>query len=773
MENEMKKNLPVSRNLIENLMDIVLIVDEYGQILYGNKKAVETYGYSYDELINLSVFDLRGQEVKEYTKKQLNEALKKGIIFRTVHYRKDGSGFHVEVRSIYSSEESRDRVISVVRDISNMDRILEEAKLFSKSLDIFDDAVVGFNKDFNISLWSKSAETKLGYKEEEVLGKSIKKLVPKNKIDELKNEIDMVKSGNIIEGYETIRLHKCGKPIDVSISIAPVYNCNRLFNGALGIYKDISEKRELINKLQEYEERWRYALEGGKFGVWDWDLNTNRLVNSLNIILGYDENEMYNSYEDTISRIHPDDVSYVKDKLNSHFHGEDYIVEFRMKCKDNKYKWIRSKGKVSVWSENGNPLRMVGTHEDITDRKLIEEELKEKYNQLEVLKKEAENANNAKSQFLANMSHEIRTPMNGIVGMLELLQSTDLDREQSNYIGMIKESVDILVKIINDILDISKIESGNLSLNKEPFELKQAINTVYNNLLVTGNSKGLDITFYLDPRINFQVVSDELKLKQILNNLVNNAVKFTEKGYVSFRTKLISDCDDSVKIEFKIKDSGIGIEKSYREKIFQNFSQGNLSVNKKFKGTGLGLAISKHLATLLNGDIVFESTVGDGSTFIFNCEFKKVTTKIDNISETINVNNSQCNEQNQDKTVLCIEDNIINQEFMKTIITRKGYKYIPLYNGKDAIQVLKDYKIDLIIMDIQLPELSGFEVTKIIRNEFKNESHIPIVAMTAYAMREDREKCIMSGMDDYIAKPFDLEEFYKIIESCLEETQHL
>jgi len=423
-----------------------------------------------------------------------------------------------------------------------------------------------------------------------------------------------------------------------------------------------------------------------------------------------------------------------------------------------------------IYDTKGNLIMALACSHDITD--LIEKEkiIIEKYKQLELLKEEADNANKVKSLFLANMSHEIRTPMNGILGTIQLLQSTNISIEQSKYIKMLKESSKILLIIINDILDISKIESGLYKLNNEQFSLKEIIDSSYNNLLISGNSKGLEISYYLDSTVDCSVIGDELRLKQILNNLISNAVKFTEEGYISFRIITISSDNDYVKLRFTVKDTGIGIEESFKEKIFNTFNQGDISISKKYMGTGLGLAISKQLATLMNGNISFESTVGQGTTFFFTCEFKRANNKshdseMNNIvEEKFEINNSA-----QNKVILCVEDNLINQEVMESIVKRKGYKYIPAYNGNEALNILRDNKVDLILMDVQMPELNGFETTKVIRAGELDGKHIPIIAMTAYAMLGDKDKCIKVGMDNYISKPFNIEEFYNIFKFYLGE----
>lgn len=627
------------KDFIENALDIILIVSKEGKILYGNKKAIESYGYTFDELIKLDVFALRDEDTREFTKKQLNKALDKGIKFKTYHYRKDGSEFPVEVRSIYGNKKIKDIVVSIIRDISDIEEVYKNAKIFSMSLDILDDPFIIFTKEMNISNWSKGAEAKFGFKKEEVLGKNMSELAPSDLLDESKIILNMLSNGEIVKDYETIRLDKHGNVVNLLVSASPIYNDDGIFSGVVAIYKDI------------------------------------------------------------------------------------------------------------------------------TDRKIIEQKLQEKCKQLELLKQKAEDANKAKSIFLANMSHEIRTPMNAILGSIQLLRLECVTEEQSKFIKILNESVNTMLSVVNNLLDISKIESGTFKLNSERFNLKETINNIYNNLLVTGNSKGLEVSYYLDPNIDIEVIGDELRLKAILNNLISNAVKFTDEGYVSFRVKMISNNDISEKIEFRIKDSGIGIHEEFKEKIFNDFIQGNLYSKKKHEGTGLGLAISKQFATLMNGNIYFESSIGKGSTFIFTCELKKTKEEKQNFQiNTIVEDEATINKIDRDEVILCVEDNLINQEVMEGIIKSKGYKYIGAYNGNEALNILKNNKIDLILMDVQMPELNGLETTKIIRREELRGKHIPIIAMTAYAMREDKDKCLQADMDDYIVKPFDIEKLYEVIE---------
>lgn len=757
------------KSFIDDFMDIILIVDKDGHILYGNKMAVATYGYSYEELCNMDIFDIRREDSREAIRNQINSALTNGIKFYANHYKKDGTKIPVEVTSIHNNDEQSHRVISIVRDVTDMEKLTEKATMFTASLDIFDDSIVGITTEGNVFLWSKGAELRLGYSAEEMNGRNIRSIIPDQYLHGFELNIMKVIEGSVVEGYESVRRHKNGNEIDISLSIAPLYDLYGVFIGSIGIYKDISEKKELAKKMSESEERWRLALQGGQFGVWETDLENETIYhyNKWVETLGYEPNEIGTELSTWNALIHPEDLPAIRAIYRKEISSKQfYVFEYRIRCKNNEYKWLRTKGTVYKTDENGKPIRIIGTNEDVTDRKKIEEELNIKCRQLEQLKLEADKANAAKTIFLANMSHELRTPMNGISTTIQLLKSTELNQEQNKYVSILKDTSVLLQSIIEDILDISKIESGVLTLNHEPFDLKSTINNVHNKLLEIGNAKGLEISFYMDPEINCSVVGDELRLIQVLMNLISNAVKFTDDGFVSFRVKKLSSDDGREVLEFRVKDSGIGIEEDFKDKMFRNFSQGDLSTKKKFVGTGLGLAISKKIALLMNGDIRYESKVGEGSIFYFTCELVEADNSGGKPIKEMSLGHSR-NSLSKDKSILCVEDNLMNQEVMESIIKKLGYRYLPAYHGKEAIELLKEREVDLILMDIQLPELNGLDTTKIIRNEIVNGKQVPIIGVTAYAMREDKDKCLQAGMNDYIPKPLDVEKLCKMIDQYI------
>ncbi len=388
------------------------------------------------------------------------------------------------------------------------------------------------------------------------------------------------------------------------------------------------------------------------------------------------------------------------------------------------------------------------------DRKVAEEELIK-------AKKEAEESVKSKDQFLTNMSHEIRTPMNAIIGFTQLILQTSLNDKQSEFANSVKMAAENLLSIINDILDFSKIESGVIKIESTPTDIHQTFKNVYDLLKISASQKKLEFIFETDPRIPEAVLCDALRLNQILINLVGNAIKFTEKGQVKFSAEVVKIENSLYEIAFKVQDTGIGIIKEKQKDIFERFNQVNNEINRKYEGTGLGLSISKNLIELLGGRLNMQSEIGQGSEFSFNlhvlkCESDSIL-KIDLIQEKRPLTRS--------KSILLIEDNPLNQKLAKNVLNNFGFDVIIADNGQLGLNVLKHQQFDLILMDIQMPELDGYQTTTIIRRELK--LHIPIIAMTAHSIVGEKEKCISVGMNDFISKPFNQKELFDKISSLI------
>jgi PAS domain S-box-containing protein len=376
-----------------------------------------------------------------------------------------------------------------------------------------------------------------------------------------------------------------------------------------GIITDVSQRHCAEEKLKESEQRWQFALEGSQDGVWDWNIVTNQVYfsSAWKRMLGYEDHEIASDFREWDKRVHPDDREQSYRNVNKHLAGESeyYQNEHRLRCKDGRYKWILARGKIFEWTDDGKPLRFIGTHTDISEHKRAEEVLKK-------AKEEAQLANRAKSEFLTNMSHEIRTPLNAILGFTQVLlsQFTD-DSKQKNSLDAISQAGNSLLTLVDDILDLSKIEAGQLEIQYKAINLSMIFNELKQIFALKLSDKNLAFVVEIDQALPLML--DERRLRQVLLNIVGNAIKFTEKGTIKLTAQ--ADKHDKIDLIISVADTGIGIPENQQEMIFESFQQQDGQSTRKYGGTGLGLALSKRLVKMMNGDISVKSKVGVGSIF--------------------------------------------------------------------------------------------------------------------------------------------------------------
>ncbi|XDD47324.1 PAS domain S-box protein [Leptospira sp. WS39.C2] len=638
-----------------------------------------------------------------------------------------------------------------------MDHNIPKEVYSSLILQYFYDAVIVTDLKFNITSWNLAAERIYGYKLEEVFGKSTKDILQTIILegDRAKSITDLQTNG-IWQG-EVFQVRKDGTKLKIRSAVSYLKNEEGSIIGVIAINRDITEENRIQEELIESEDRFRMSFENAGVGVSLLDLEGKflRVNKKLQLMLGYHETELIGKASK--------DFAYKEDQNIFHQYREsalkgkdvDVVYEKRYISKSNQILWIEISNSL-VRDRQGKPLYFVVHFNDITDRKNAELNLIN-------AKKEAERANQAKSDFVANMSHEIRTPLNGVIGFNELLMTTKLDDDQKEYVKNAISSAHGLLGIINDILDISKIEAGKLVLNETVSNLKHIIKDSFGVLQWKAKEKNILFQYVGDPDLPEWILVDATRLRQILINLLGNAVKFTEKGSVTLKINSELEPNENIKLNFSIKDTGIGIPEAHKSKIFQSFWQGESNSTRRFGGTGLGLRITKSLLDLMGGQIEFFSEEGKGTEFRFYLTFQSLkNTNIsdaheENLQQHVWENSNQSKLLNVDAKILIAEDNLLNRDLLKRMILKYVPKAVLLEaeNGVDAVNMMKELKPQLVFMDVQMPQMDGLEAVSIIRANETSEK-VPIVALTAGALYEERKKCFEVGMDQFLTKPIDI-----------------
>jgi PAS domain S-box-containing protein len=511
------------------------------------------------------------------------------------------------------------------------------------------------------------------------------------------------------------------------------------------------------------EELFQNALEFAPFGMCLTSLDGVflRVNPTLSRMLGRQEEELLAMSWPSLT--HPDDLAVSQSAERDLVDGKVPSVEFEKRYvhRDGNIIWVRVRDFLAKNSQ-GVSTGFVTHIEDITERRRAAEELRR-------AKEAAEGASLAKSEFLANMSHEIRTPMNGILGTTELALASELDAQQREWLGMAHDCAESLMAILNDILDLSKIESGRLELETEPLHIRREIQRAVNIVLPIASRKGLAVEAMVEPDVPECVLGDSVRLRQVLVNLLGNAVKFTRSGLVKVRARSESR-GDALCLYFSVTDTGIGIPAAEQAAIFEPFRQADNSIVRSYGGTGLGLSICNRLVGLMGGQIGVESEYGAGSTFWFTVRMEHAQAA--DADELDSGPDERTAPAGRPLRILLAEDNGVNRMVVERLLAKHGHSVHAVENGRDAVAAAAGETYDVILMDVQMPVMDGLEATAAIRHmQSSTASRVPIIALTAHAMQGDRERFLASGMDAHVSKPIRIQELLNSIEGLVSSAQ--
>ncbi len=667
------------------------------------------------------------------------------------------------------NETGHDFCYAFVRDLRQGLKDAERIRLLETAVEQSGSSIVITDKDGRI-LYVNPAFTRItGYSKEEAIGNNPRVL--KTDLHDEKFYQDLwktISSGRVWHGRFCNRA-KDGSYYWEDATIAPVQDKKGQITHYIAIKNDVTKLMDLEKKLNQKVKELESIMEYAGVGI---ALIRNRrflmanetLSQIIKIpkedIVGKETKILFNSqkeYEEFGNIFYPKLVR-----------GEAVSIELERQGPDGVKRWFQ----ITATAINPGKLENMDTvwvGNDITELKKLQKKLQE-------AKERAEEASRAKSAFLANMSHEIRTPLNGVIGMLSLLNSTRLEKEQKHYVKVAHSSAEALLFLINDILDISKIEAGKLEFDQVDFNIRQVLENFAQSFLIAAKRKGLEFDMEISDQIPACLNGDPGRLRQILLNLTGNALKFTENGWIRLQAELVQEEDEEVVVKFSVSDTGVGIPSDKIHSLFQKFSQVDASISRKFGGTGLGLAISKKLAEMMGGNIGVESEEGRGSTFWFTVRLRKGDPESQGCMEDnpqalgeFDEIASPLNEIHLQGRILVVEDNPVNQQVILGMLRKLGLQAEAVNNGQEAVEVLGLIPYDLVLMDIQMPVLDGMSATRLIRKAESDvlNPEIPIIALTAHAFRDEITRCIESGMNDYLTKPVDSQKLISVLKKWL------
>ena len=784
------------RAMFERSAAVQLLIDpEDGAIVDANPAACRFYGHARDALGRMCIDDINTLSPREVRREMATVCAGEREEFRFRHRLASGEIRDVLVRSCFIEIAGRPLLHSVVHDAAEQGRA--EARLqaahgrLRSVTDAVRDAIVMFDADACITFWNPAAVRLLGYRDDEAMGRQLDLFVERDRFDQAltaaRTRIAVAPGEDAGDVIELTARHRSGREIPVELSLST-------FAGeggwhAVGLVRDITERKQQRDALERERGNLQAIFDAAQVGMLliDAEVRVRRVNQTGSGIAQAAASDLIQNWPgDYLGCVHARDersagcgrtpacaTCELRSSIAEVLAGGDAVhaVEVTQQVSVNGEPQMRHFDlSVAPVIIDGSRQALVALS-DITDRKRAELELANSRDELErtnadleramakanELALEAQIASMAKSEFLANMSHEIRTPMNGVIGMTGLLLETALEDEQRSSPRRCGCAARLL-SLINDILDFSKIEAGKIELESTPFDLARTVRETADVLTARAADKELVLRCRLAPDLPRRLRGDPARLRQIVLNFANNAVKFTERGEVELRAEVLRRNEASVRVRIAVADTGIGIPADRMHRLFQSFSQVDASTTRRYGGTGLGLAISKQLAELMGGQVGVESTVGEGSVFWVDLDLEVVedAAAAAELATTGATAAATKPAVPPGLRILLVEDNPVNQKVAALMVDRHlGADATLAASGREAIAALRDGAYDLVLMDCQMPGIDGYEATRRIRRGAGGvqDPAIPIVAMTANAMKGDREACLRAGMDDYLAKP--------------------
>ncbi|MEN6320889.1 MAG: PAS domain S-box protein [Syntrophaceae bacterium] len=753
VEDALRKSEANYRQLFENSPTGIYQVNfRTGKFIKANDAFCEYLGYSQKEITSLSPYDVLTDKSKPLFLERVNKMMSGEKVPENPEFEiinKNGKRTWVQLNNkyIYDSEglAGADVVAHDITDRKRTEEALRESEeKYRLVVENAGEAIFIAQSGF-LTYVNQITVQILGYSAEEIKSLPYVHFIhPEDKEMVVERHMRRVRGEDIPRQYSFRIVTKQGNVRWMEIHAVVIQWKDK--PATLNFVNDITDRKRVEEALQESEKNYRNIFNNSIEGIFRTAPDGRVLMANpaLARMLGYESpEEILKNVTNLRERFYAD--SSKRDELKHLINKQGLVKDHELKaqCKDGSIMDV-SMSVYAVRDENQNILYYEGILEDISEKKRIEE--------LKIAKESAEAATRAKTEFLAKMSHEIRTPMNAIIGLSHLFRNTDLTVRQFDYLHKIETSARSLLGVINDILDISKIEAGKLEIESVDFHLHDIMNNIAGMFSAKAIEKGIGIMVSVAEEVPCELVGDPLRLEQVLVNLIDNAVKFTESGTITVKAELVDKDATRCRLRFSVMDPGIGMSGEEISRLFVIFSQADSSITRKFGGTGLGLAISRRLVEMMGGEIHVESEPDRGSTFIFTAEFGCQPAVRKDKEEAATAKPAM------DFTgvrLLLVEDNLINQLVAREILESAGLIVDAVNNGLEAVEAVRSNDYDAVIMDVEMPVMSGYEATRLIRGDARSKD-LPIIAMTAHALQEVQKECVAAGMNDYVTKPIEV-----------------